>query len=238
MSRSTVLGRVVGLWRYPVKSMAGEPLSSVEVGWHGLVGDRRWAFIRDGMTMSGFPWLTLRECPAMAHYHPRLLDLSQPNRSATTVRTPSGDSLDVADPALAAQLWPDGARLLRQDRGIFDTFPLSLISTRTIASLARDVGRELEVMRFRPNLLIETDNEADYPEVEWVGRTLQLGELQLRVDQRDGRCVIITQDPDTGERDTRVLRQVRDRQQGCLGVYASTVRPGSVQLGDALQALD
>jgi uncharacterized protein len=52
---------VVGLWRYPVKSMAGEALVAAEVSWHGLAGDRRWAFVRDGVVRSGFPWLTLRE---------------------------------------------------------------------------------------------------------------------------------------------------------------------------------
>ncbi len=57
----TSVGRVVGLWRYPVKSMAGEALKEAEVSWHGFAGDRRWAFIRDGMVNSGFPWLTLRE---------------------------------------------------------------------------------------------------------------------------------------------------------------------------------
>ena len=55
----TVVGRVAGLWRYPVKSMAGEELDGVEVSWHGLAGDRRWAFIRDGQVRGGFPWLTL-----------------------------------------------------------------------------------------------------------------------------------------------------------------------------------
>ena len=54
------VGRVVGLWRYPVKSMAGEPLTEIEMSWHGFAGDRRWAFIRDDVTRSGFPWLTLR----------------------------------------------------------------------------------------------------------------------------------------------------------------------------------
>ena len=59
------VGRVAGLWRYPVKSMAAEALERADVGWHGLDGDRRWAFIREGMVRSGFPWLTIRENPRM-----------------------------------------------------------------------------------------------------------------------------------------------------------------------------
>ena len=54
----TVVGRVVALRRYPVKSMAAEELDGAEVSWHGLAGDRRWAFVRDGQVRSGFPWLT------------------------------------------------------------------------------------------------------------------------------------------------------------------------------------
>ena len=59
------VGRVAALWRYPVKSMGGEVLSETEVSWHGFAGDRRWAFIREGVVRSGFPWLTIRERPAM-----------------------------------------------------------------------------------------------------------------------------------------------------------------------------
>ena len=66
----TVVGRVVALRRYPVKSMAAEELDGAEVSWHGLAGDRRWAFVRDGQVRSGFPWLTMRERPEMARYRP------------------------------------------------------------------------------------------------------------------------------------------------------------------------
>lgn len=66
------VGRVAGLWRYPVKSMAAGALDFAEIGWQGLAGDRRWAFIREGMVGSGF---------SLAH-HP-------------------GESADVAVPAAA-----------------------------------------------------------------------------------------------------------------------------------------
>ena len=55
-----VVGRVSGLWRYPVKSMAGEALAQADVSWHGFAGDRRWAFVRPGIVRSDFPWLTIR----------------------------------------------------------------------------------------------------------------------------------------------------------------------------------
>src|SRR6201985_2383375 len=135
-----------GLWRYPVKSMAGEELDSAEVSWHGLAGDRRWAFIRDGQVRSGFPWLTIRERPEMARYRSFYTERSRPNASATLVRTPCGGELDVADPALAAELGP-GVRVIKQDRGVFDTMPLSLLTTQTLACLGRLVGRGLAAGR-------------------------------------------------------------------------------------------
>ena len=72
-------GRVVGLWRYPVKSMGAEALTEVAVSWHGLAGDRRWAFVRNGQTQSGFPWLTLRDCGDMSHYKPLFVEPTRPD---------------------------------------------------------------------------------------------------------------------------------------------------------------
>jgi uncharacterized protein YcbX len=226
------VGRVVGLWRYPVKSMGAEALAEADVSWHGLAGDRRWAFIRNGVTQSGFPWLTLRERGDLGHYRPAFVDPSQPDKSPTVVRTPSGAVLDVADPALGAELSPGGVRVIKQDRGIFDTFPLSLITTQTIAQLGERVGARLDVQRFRPNFLVEAAEEAPFPEDEWVGYVLRIGGLRLRVDKRDGRCAVITLDPATTERDPAILRAVAQDRQGCLGVYGSTVEPGRVAVND------
>ena len=225
------VGRVVGLWRYPVKSMAGEALTEVEVSWHGLAGDRRWAFIRDGVVGSGFPWLTIRQRADMSHYRPSLVEPARPDESAVVVGTPSGVSYDVAAPALAAELGA-GVRLIKQDRGVFDTLPLSLITTQTIGRLAALVGARLEVQRFRPNVVVEASDGEAFAEDAWVGRVLRIGGLRMRVDKRDGRCVIVTIDPVTTERNPAVLRAIAQDRQGCLGVYGSTVEPGRIAVGD------
>jgi len=224
------VGRVVGLWRYPVKSMGAEALAEADVSWHGFAGDRRWAFIRNGVTQSGFPWLTLLEREDLNHYIPSFVDPSQPDKSPTVVRTPSGAVFDVADPALGAELSPGGVRVIKQDRGIFDTFPLSLITTQTIAQLGERVGARLDVERFRPNLLVEAAEEAPFPEDGWLGCVLRIGGLRLRIDKRDGRCAVITLDPATTERNPAILRAVAQERQGCRGVYGSTVEPGRVAL--------
>jgi uncharacterized protein YcbX len=230
MEAVMIVGRVAALWRYPVKSMMAEELDAVDVSWHGLAGDRRWAFIRDGQVRSGFPWLTMRERPELAHHRPRFAEPDRPNASRTLVRTPGGGELDVTDPALAAELGP-GVGVIKQDRGVFDTMPLSLLSTQTLAGLGGLVGRDVGAGRFRPNLLVEATG-GDFPEDGWVGRVLRVGGLRMRVDQRDSRCVMATIDPVTLQRDPAILRAIARERDNRLGVYGSTVQPGRVSVGD------
>jgi uncharacterized protein YcbX len=213
--------------------MGAEVLSEAQVSWNGLAGDRRWAFIRDGVVRSGFPWFTLRERGDMSRYFPSFTDRSKPDTSPTVVQTPSGDVLDIADPTLASELSPR-ARVIRQSRGIFDTFPLSLITTQTISRLGEIVGDRLDVQRFRPNVLVEAADNTPFPEDAWVGRVLRFGSVRMRVDKRDGRCVVITIDPVTAERNPAILRAVADERQSCLGVYGTTVAPGDVAVNDVV----
>lgn len=227
------VGTLAALWRYPVKSMGAETLTEAEVGWCGIAGDRRWAFIRPGVERSGFPWLTLRERAEMWQLRPYFADPDRPDASRTIVRTPTGEEYDVADRGLAALLG-DGVRVIRQDRGVFDSMPLSLISTRTVEGLADLTGRHLEWLRFRANLLVEAVGDVPFPEESWIGGILRIGTMRMRVDCRDQRCVIMTTHPNNGERDAAILRRLAHERDGCAGVYGSTVTPGRVALGDAV----
>jgi uncharacterized protein YcbX len=234
-TRGGELGRVLALWRYPVKSMAGESLEQVEVSWHGLAGDRRWAFVRDGQTRSGFPWMTIRERSDMCAFRPSFTDPARPDDSATVVRTPSGAELDVTDPALAAELG-HGSQPIKQNRGVFDSAPLSLVTAATLRALGGEVGLELDPRRFRPNLVVDTSGDEPFAEDGWVGHTLRVGAMTMRVDRRDERCVIVNVDPETAERDPRVLKAIAGNRDACLGVYGSTVAPGPVAVGDPVSA--
>jgi MOSC domain-containing protein len=227
------IGRVEALWRYPVKSMAEEALAEVDVSWHGFAGDRRWAFVREDIPSSGFPWLTIRERADMRHFRPRFADPSRPDHARTLIRTPGGDDLGVTDPALAEALG-GGVRVIKQNRGVFDVMPLSLITTQTVAGLGSLVGAELDPQRFRPNLLVSAAGDAEFPEEGWVGAVLRIGGLRMRVDQKDERCVVVNVDPATDERDPAILRALARERQACAGVYGSVVEPGRVAVGDAV----
>jgi len=227
-----LVARVVALYRYPVKSMAGCAVDAVDVSWNGLDGDRRHAFVREHQERNGFPWLTLRERSDMNRYRPSFAEPHRPNESAVQVQTPSGRVIDVTDPELAAEL--GDVRVIKQNRGVFDTMPLSLITTQTIASLAARVGASLDVQRFRPNLVAEATSDAPFPEDEWVGRVLRVGRARMRVDKRDQRCVIVNIDPATGARDAEILRAIARERASYLGVYGTTVEPGRVAVGDEI----
>ena len=170
----------------------------------------------------------------MSHYHPSFVEPDRPDQSATIVRTPSGTVFDVTDPALGSTLDRVGLRAIKHDRGIFDTFPLSLITTQSIARLGDMIGDSLDVQRFRPNILVQASDETPFAEDSWVGSVLRIGGLQMRVDKRDGRCAVITIDPMTTERNAAILRAVAQDRQGCLGIYGSTVEPGRVALNDSV----
>lgn len=231
MSIAKHAGCVAALWRYPVKSMAGEPLEHAEVSWHGVPGDRRWAFIRSGMVMSGFPWLTLRDCPELWRYRPSFEEPHLPDRSRTIVVTPTGAELDVVAPELRAELG-DCAGVIRSDRGLFDTMPLSVLTTQTLAALSTLVGERLDARRFRPNLLIDGASAEPFDEDAWVGRVLRIGELRVRIDKRDKRCVVVNIDPVTTEHSPAILRAITRERDACLGVYGTIVEPGRVAVGD------
>jgi hypothetical protein len=166
-------------------------------------------------------------------YHPRLVEPGDPDTSAARVRTPSGAELDVLDPALVDDLG-GGLRLIKQSRGVFDTLPISLITSQTLEGLGALLGTELDVARFRPNLVVAATGGAEFPEDAWVGSELQIGAVRLRIDKRDQRCAVVNVDPTTARRDPSVLRMIGAARAACLGVYGSIVRPGRIAIGDAV----
>lgn len=208
--------------------MAGEAVPAADVSWHGLAGDRRWAFVQERLPRSGFPWLTIRERSDMVAFRPRFAEPEDPDETSVLVRTPDGCELDVTDPGLAEELG-GGLVLLKQDRGSFDAMSLSLVSTGTLDWLAEASGTAPDARRLRPSLVVEAEPLA---ELAWVGKTLTIGGLRFRVDRRDQRCVVVNVDPDTARRDPAVLRAIAREQQSFLGVYGSIVAPGRVAVGD------
>lgn len=225
------VGTVQALYRYPVKSMAAQSLVRCPVSWHGLAGDRRYAFVRPGLERSGFPWLTIRERPELWRHVPRFVDDMDVEGSDVFVTTPEGGELAVTDPELAQRLGA-GVRLTKVYSGVFDTFPLSVLTARSVDALGAAVAQPLAPVRFRPNIVIDTGDSAPFLEDGWVGSVLRIGTARCRLDKRDKRCVVVNTDPATLTANADVLRAIARDRDAHFGVYGSIVTPGEIAVGD------
>jgi uncharacterized protein YcbX len=153
---------------------------------------------------------------------------------ALDVATPDGRVLAIEDPALARSLG-EGVVLLRSDRAIADCRPLSLLSLQSVRRLGEEIGAEVDKRRFRANVYLDLGASPGFAEDGFLGRTLRLGsEVEIRIVARDPRCAMTTLDPDTGERDFRVLQTVTERHEGKMGIYAAVVAEGVVRPGEAV----
>ena len=235
------LGRVAEIVRYPVKSMAGVATESAVLGWHGLDGDRRYAF-RRADDDSGFPWLSASRLPELILYQPVGLDPSGREPLPTHVRTPAGSVVELGSEALrdeiAARLG-SGLQLMRLRHGIFDEAAVSVISLATIAGIGREAGLDLDRRRFRANILLETARSEPFLEDGWVGGMLVFGEDErapaVSVTLCDERCSMVNIDPETGARDPRVMKAVVRLNRNYAGVYATVVRCGTLRVGDRVR---
>ena len=237
------LGRICELARYPVKSMAGVATESAFLGWHGLDGDRRFAFRRLG-DESGFPWLSASRVPELILYHPFGLDETTNEPLPTHVRTPTGKRLELRSVELQreiAERLGSGVELMKLKHGTFDDAMISVISLATIAGIGRAAGLELDRRRFRANIVLETEGREPFIEDAWVGGTLVFGDSEPRpavsVTARDVRCMMINLDPDTAAQDPRALKTVVGLNENNAGVYGTVVQTGTIRVGDSVRLI-
>lgn len=231
------VGEVEGLFRYPVKSMRGEPLEVAELGWHGIEGDRRLAF-RRADDRGGFPWLSASRLPELVLYSPRRRGPAVDGSLPTHVRTPDGEDLPVFSQELATEI---GRRLgspvemMHLDRGIFDEASISAITSITVDEIGRLAAQHLDVRRFRPNILIASSRSVPFEEDEWVGGVLSFGETSaaaaISITNRDERCSMVNLDPDSARTAPEVLETIVRVRANKAGVYGTVTRRGRLAVG-------
>jgi uncharacterized protein len=241
------LGRISTIFRYPVKSMAGDLLDVARLSWHGIEGDRRLAFRRLA-DKSGFPWLTASKFPQLLLYKPFRLDRNPAKVLPTHVRTPEGNEYELLSDELRNEIssrYGSDVELMNLKHGIFDEACISVISLETVHSIERESGRgqgSCDLRRFRPNVVIETLKAEPFEEDRWVGRTLMIGDRSsraapmavIRVTMRDERCVMVNLDPDTAEQDYEVMQTVVRMNENYAGVYGTVVTPGELRVGQVV----
>ncbi len=234
------IGQIEALFRYPVKSMRGEPLDAATMGWQGLEGDRRLAFRRLD-ERGGFPWLSASKLPDLIHFTPQPREDGKAEALPTHVRTPEGEVMPVFGEALAAEV---GRRLggpvemmeLRQ--GIFDEASISVIASETVREICRLAGTSADARRFRPNVLVRCARAVPFEEDEWVGGVLSFGEGDdapaVAVTMRDIRCVMVNLDPDGGRPAPEMLKAVVRVNDNNAGVYGTVTRIGRLAVGQTV----
>ncbi|HSU00524.1 MAG TPA: MOSC N-terminal beta barrel domain-containing protein [Geodermatophilus sp.] len=236
--------RVAELWRYPVKSLQGERLTSTEVGPEGLAGDRQWALFDVG---TGFG-LTARRVPDLLFLSGRLradgrVEVVLPDGTVTSDDAVLSDRLDRPVTLRAAADAPGERRYesphevgeageydwdaFSGARGAFhdsSRIRVSLVSTGTLGTWDR--------RRFRANVVLEGTGEDAL-----VGRRVRLGGAELDVVKQVGRCVMVTRPQPGGiGRDNGVLKTIHRERDGSLAVGALVARAGTVAVGDELTA--
>jgi uncharacterized protein YcbX len=235
------LGRISAIFRYPIKSMAGQRLDSARVGWHGIEGDRRFAF-RRSTELGAFPWLTASRLPELLLYQPMGRQASASEPLPTHIRTPDGKEYKLTDDALRKEIATrHGAdvELMQLNHGIFDEAAVSAIALGTIESISREAGHPPDVRRFRPNLLIETKDPRPFEEDRWVGKVLEFSAdgagPAISVTLRDQRCVMINLDPDTAAASPELMQTAIRMNDNYAGVYATVVRTGELRVGQVVR---
>ncbi len=121
----------------------------------------------------------------------------------------------------------------------FDAFPLMLLSEQSLASLAAVApDSRIDVRRFRPNLLIKTEGAERFPEQEWIGKRLRIGDARLAIRLECPRCVMTTHGFADLPEDPGIMRKLVTEVEGNLGVYANIEAAGEVRRGDPIHLLD
>lgn len=205
------LGELAAIWRYPVKSLAAEPLEYAEVQAGGIPGDRASAlFVRSGHARTG---KTFR---GKEH---NLLHTTREAADAVEIAARDGVQLEVRD----------------AEPHYFDAAPISIVFDRWIAQVEGALETPLDPRRWRPNFYARAFDGFALSEPDLIDRVIELGGAVLRVRDTIKRCVTTTYDIQTGERDDDVLLYVAQKRANVMGVYCEVELAGTVRLGEVLR---
>ena len=203
------------LWRYPIKSLAGQLVNEAKLSRLGIPGDRTVLVLRRGRV-------------ATSRTYPKLLGL-RGTFGADGVPRIDGHAWDSRE-ALAlvrGAVGPDAQLIRYEGQERFDVLPLLVATDGAIAHQGID-GR-----RLRPNIVV--GDVEGLAERTWPGRALHIGETVLRPAQLRGRCIMTTYDPDTLEQDVEILRRIGRELDGTMGLDTAVERGGLIRIGDAVE---
>ncbi|MXX32441.1 MAG: MOSC domain-containing protein [Chloroflexi bacterium] len=284
MTTQTV-GRVGQLWRFPVKSMAGEQVSQVRIDDNGVAGDRGWAVREAGDTRSA------KQMPRLLQFAARYLEEHNLYRRSRVVELtlPDNESLTSADEDVHRRLSevlgrgvvltsvrpaddldhyrrrpsdpnaepaPGFHEVMGMEEGdpmpdfgaiqmdvlqqyssppgtYFDCFPIHIMTTASLNELASlGGGEDVDVRRFRPNVLIDTGDAQGLLEVDWTGKQLRMGGVTIELMSTAVRCSMPAHAQREFGASRAVGRTLIEHTKQHLGSYCNVVEGGTVNVGD------
>ncbi|WLD93235.1 MOSC domain-containing protein [Alkalihalobacillus sp. AL-G] len=224
-------GTIEAIFRYPVKSMQGEKLEKAVTKEYGIEGDRIFAWEKQN---SPGKHLTIPELPSLLSYKVRLdqnqqLSILKGSQSCSVsqleeeLSRKSGTNVNLVD------IDPNG-----NGPAYWDS-PLLITTTASLKEIEKASRRDdLDILRFRPNLIVELADNTPFQEESWIGKVITMGEVILYVKKGCERCAYVNVDPATQEIDTGVLKIVMVENKMTFGVYATVVRSGHINQSDEI----
>lgn len=253
--------------RYPLKSCQGESLEVANLEALGIAGDRQLILAEmDGrfisarrdpqllltsVVSSGDSWIAMHPKAGSLHILPYTSALSDVQVWGRTISAPR---LTTAEDWFSSLLGRPVQLLLNNNMAedkaakrypwgpIFsDGYPLLVCNSASLEAVNAASGGDFQMARFRPNLVIETDRA--WTEGDWC--RIQIGEAILRREKPCERCVLVTRDPSTGEKDRqqeplKTLTRLGRQADGAVlfGENFSVEVPGQIRLHDQVHLLD
>ncbi|MBU8906312.1 MOSC domain-containing protein [Desertibacillus haloalkaliphilus] len=241
-----LVGQIKEIIRHPVKSFRGESVQRSKIMEYGLYGDRSHAYLDDSKKEK---FLTITELQEMVRYKARFVgEEALEEYPKVEVITPEGKVFDWEDQELIKQLENKSKRKISTKQYTPSHVPIGPIAVEHIL-LATDASLdkleelwgkdEVDSRRFRPNLFISLKDKVPFIEEEWIGRRIKIGtEVEVEFVGHCKRCMIITVNPDSAEKDSSLHQTVIKERNNNFGVYASVIKTGDIHVGDDVHLLD
>lgn len=238
MSRKIEVGRIIDGRVFPVKSLQSVQMDTLQMRSVSVVGDRRVAFTEVNSQRTP-NLLDTTKFPGLLRYIPRFENPNRPQDSEIIIRTPEGNEYSIYDKKLLQQIEDESKRklaILSMGRAAYHSMPVSLMTLGSVRRTENQVGSDIDRLRFRENIYVETEMQQDlpYPEDEWVGKMLVFGDskdaVKLVVLKLDKRCATVNYHPRTGETNPNVLKTIVKNHNNTLGVYCAIVGEGTIEV--------
>lgn len=235
-----LLGTIKEIWRYPISSLGGEQVDSVEITQDGIAQDRTWCLAD---ALSRHPAAPEKE----QRWRPALFLFSRLTSQYPEIGFPDGAWLSIRDARLAAKLrshFGFDVSVLPYSKACgrtsddylatnrYDPSPVHLLTTSSLdllSNLASQSG--IDSRRFRPTITLQTSAEPEFLEKAWIGKRLQIGQAVLHAIEETKRCgMTLIAQPGLDET-PEILRSILRHNQRNLGIYCTVDTPGLVTTG-------